>query len=249
MQQIKQFIEDFKSSMLFNTLLQDTNLDIIMVWLTGSTITGITDAESDYDMCVLVRELPQEALDQPYRNYSRPRSYFMKYLPQNKRTQYLYNDLKSITSSQHSIFMDNIGWAQFKYITEEFIIYKNPHYLNFIEMLINRKIDIYKNALQLFTHVMTQELFQGSAFDESKVAGSKPQKILYHVCWAADDLQGSQKDITRLLRIKRQPFNQLSEEDKKYILESAQYLKSFYNNVAPILDNFEFQNYAEEVFK
>ena len=65
MSKLTTFISDFKESVIYNKIITDPNVDIILMWMTGSTVTGLKDEGSDYDICVLVRKNRREPDDFP----------------------------------------------------------------------------------------------------------------------------------------------------------------------------------------
>lgn len=229
MTKIKQFIEDFKESAVYNSIVQDESVDIIMLWLTGSALLTPQANNGDYDVCVLVREKPEESSTALYKVYSRPGSYFVHYQPQGKTAQWIYNDISDITSIT-STPLDNIGWAQFKYIKESDIFYRNPEYNDFIDMLLTSKDEVSKYALYLFA-VSATEYFQKCMINDDIRAFrrnfEKPAKILGHICWAADLLQGKEPDEEKIETIKRELLENVPEDYYKYILDSADFLATY----------------------
>lgn len=65
MSKLTTFISDFKESVIYNKIITDPNVDVILMWMTGSTVTGLKDEGSDYDICVLVRKNRREPDDFP----------------------------------------------------------------------------------------------------------------------------------------------------------------------------------------
>lgn len=65
MSKLTTFISDFKESVIYNKIITDSNVDVILMWMTGSTVTGLKDEGSDYDICVLVRKNRREPDDFP----------------------------------------------------------------------------------------------------------------------------------------------------------------------------------------
>ena len=48
MKNLTQFIEDFKTSPIFKGILNDNTVEPIMIWVSGSVLTGSADSSSDY---------------------------------------------------------------------------------------------------------------------------------------------------------------------------------------------------------
>ena len=227
MSRLTDFIKDFKNSYIYENTLADPKIEVVMMWMTGSTITGIKDAQSDYDVCVLVKELPKEPENIPWKIYSRPCSYFFKYVPQGVKTHCIYNDLSNIVSMSAATPLDNIGWAQFKHISDTFILYKNPKYSELIEKLLTSKDTISTASIYFFILAMYTDLGSSQLSDLIELQPDVPNKGIAHVCWAASVLQKKSVDVPLITRIKRIPFNKLSFQDQTNALIAMNYLDKF----------------------
>ena len=234
-QNILAFVKDFKKSQVYSQILHDSKIDVIMIWVTGSTLTSICDTESDYDLCVLCTQKPitNTSQIQPFRLYDRPGSYFLKYKPENKKVQWIYNDLSEILKVSQATPLDNIGWAQFKNITSEAIIYQNPKYSFFIEYLVSIKDQIFKMSAYLFVEALLKQLESDSLLELFNSKPTKPNKGLYHIGWLADSLQDLPIISEKLLRIKRTPVIHLSQEDITYLVSSINYLMEYKKTFNP----------------
>lgn len=241
-----QFIKDLKGSSIYKHILEDPQIEVIMLWITGSTLTGIYDENSDYDLCAVVIDRPKEEPTAFWHKYSRPCSYFAYYKPVNKKVQCIYNDLDDITKISSMTPLDNIGWAQFKEITPEFIIYKNPKYLKFIDFLLSKKIEIFSLSAYLFACALLKSIESTKLQDLLKVHPTQPNKALAHVCWLVDTLQERTINQIRLLKIKRTPVEHLTEEDILYIKTALDYLENYASTFnAELLKEFNLRNYLE----
>lgn len=220
------FIKDFKNSKAYDFILADSQVDVIMIWITGSALTGVLDSESDYDLCVLCMQKPSENLP-GFRLYTRPGSYFLKYKLENKKVQWIYNDISDITNISKTTPLDNIGWAQFKEVSADHIIYKNPKYNFFIDYLLAQKEQIFLNSAYLFVEALLAQLKSNTLLDLINYKPYKPNKGLYHVCWLADTLQEKPLVVDRLLRLKRNLVLNLSKEDLEYLEFCCQYLMKY----------------------
>ena len=225
---MQQFINDFKNSQFYSKILQDSKTEVILIWITGSTITNICDKESDYDMCVLVTEKPMEPANSLYRTYSRPGSYFLKYKPEDKKAQCIYNDVSDIYSISSATPLDNIGWAQFREITPEFIIYQNPKYTKFIETLINIRYELFNISAYLFVESILHYIGVKTLNCLLYQYPGRPNKFIYHACWLANSLQGLPQNKKQLIRLKRIPAEDLSIEDQNQVVDSLSYLETYH---------------------
>lgn len=221
------FINDFKKSAVYSSILADSQLEVVMIWVTGSTLTGVVDAMSDYDLCVFCIQKPQKEPQVGFRLYTRPGSYFLKYKIEDKKVQWIYNDIFDIITPSKATPLDNIGWAQFKNISTEFIIYKNPKHELFINYLIDKKEQIFLTSAYLFIEALLTYTNSNNLLELSSFRSHEPNKGLYHVCWLADSLQNNPVDIPRLLRIKRNLVRNLAEEDTDYLTNCCKYLMEY----------------------
>jgi hypothetical protein len=119
--------------------------------------------------------------------------------------------------------------VQFKYITEDVIIYKNPKYMSFIEELFKKKEEIFKSSLYLFVksalyHTVNHQLEEVLYEDLTR-----PNKLLMHLCIVSDLLQEKEINKSSLLKIKRTRYIELPDDIKNYIIESINYLETYIN--------------------
>lgn len=224
MSRIAQFITDFKKSRLYTDVLNDPKAEPIMIWVTGSSALGTADNDSDYDVCILVEKVPQDNPDSPWTIYGRPGSYFMWYKPHSKRVEWIYTDINDIVSANVVTPLANIGWVQSKFITDENIIYKNPKYLEFLNLLFSKKDEIYTKSLYLFVKSAINQTINGDLNELILEDTARPNKLLAHICFTADLLQKKELNNDYLVTIKRNKYSDLSDEIKKYIKNAIDYL-------------------------
>jgi hypothetical protein len=244
-----QFINDFKKSPMLNTILTNEKIEPIMIWVAGSIWLGTDDQYSDYDLCVLVKEVPKDDPNLPWRTYGRPNSYFLWYKPQFKKVDLLYTSVTDIFSEAVSTPLANIGWAQIKYWPKEAIIYKNPKYLDFINTLFDNKEAIFKNSVYLFlkSALLLTQHNDLSDLIYIKTKG-KPNKLLAHVCWVADLLQNKTLNITNILTIKRTLYEDLPQDVLNYIFDAINYLKLHLADLEKTsFSSIEIQKYFEKL--
>lgn len=238
MNALQQFIQDCNNSVLFKDIINDKNVEVIMIWVTGSTILGGTDEKSDYDLCVLIKDRPP-AQNEFYNIYARFAPYSAQYKPQQKKVQWIYNTVEEITTSHPVSPLDNIGWAQFRYITDDFIIYRNPKYSDFINKLIQDKYLISDNALFSFVNSILRDLeaFKSTNLrDIATVYSSMPNKCLGHLYWTACVLLKESFDLSFMMRVKRWPYSLLENDDKNKLINLIDRLEIYIKNtLAPNL--------------
>lgn len=233
---IKQFIADFKNSPIFDNILADPKVNVIMMWVSGSASLGTDDFESDYDVCILVEDTPKDDSNSPWVIYGRPGSYFGWYKPQQKKVELIYNDISEITKPSTITPLVNIGWIQFKYLNRDAIIYKNPKYEKFINYLFEHSEEIYNSSLYLFIQSALYHTINNQLIDLIKEDPSRPNKLLAHICLVADLLQDKGIQSEKLLIIKRNLYSELSDQIKEYINSSIEYLESVKNIEIQLLD-------------
>lgn len=233
MDKIIQFINDFKKSPALEALLTDNKTEPIMIWVAGSVWLGTADDQSDYDLCILVKELPKPAKKSPWQPYGRPGHYFLKYKPQNKKVDIIYTSVDEIFNMSESTPLANIGWAQIKYWPEESIIYKNPKYLNFINNLFAAKETIFKNSVYLFIKAALSMRTKNNDLSEliQLDIDIRPNKALAQICWISDLLQKKTLNVANIIAIKRNLYSALSQDIHNYIFESIKYLEQYFKNV------------------
>lgn len=236
MSNISQFINDFKKSPIFKDIINDSKVEVMMLWVSGSVLTGADDSESDYDVCILVKETPKDNPKSPWTIYGRPGSYFMWYKPHSKKVEWIYTDINDIISPSTVTPLVNSGWAQFKYVTKDAVIYINPKYEKFINYLFEHNEEIYNSSLYLFIHSALYHTINNQLIDLIKEDPSRPNKILAHICLVADLLQGNEMQSEKLLLIKRNLYSELSDQIKEYINSSIDYLESVKNIEIQLLD-------------
>lgn len=222
---IEQFKQHFLASELFNIIKNDPNVEPIMIYITGSTLTGHTDEQSDYDLCILIREKPSA-----WSSYVRPLKYFAIYTPENRKCQWIYNDLTDIQKVSISP-QDNIGWAQFKYITDDLILYKNQDYVELINSMIAQRESISVNSIFLFLRSCCVGMQIACPSEISNQHLEATKKLAYHLVWAASELPelysvSASKNF--LIKLKRAEYIDLTEAEKQQVYFALQALQKFF---------------------
>ncbi len=208
-----EFKKNFLNSPVFEYLLTDECAEPLMIYLTGSNLTGCIDADSDYDLCVLVRDLSKLPT-----HYQRPTSWWMLYTPEARKCQIIYNDFSSIFKV--SVFpQDNVGWAQFKYITDEYLFYVNPKYQRAIDLLIQYRQVISDNALYLFGQscALALKIPTLSDLDEKHLCTVK--KLAYQLVWAGSSAAEASIANDFLIKIKRVSFDKLTSIEQRCVVD------------------------------
>ena len=190
-----EFISDFKQSGLVEHLCSEYT--VVMIWLSGSNAIELTDMSSDYDLGVLVADpviFSKEAKT----------TEFYRYKKDNKEVHCIYNSFDDIKAKpcegQHAPYR-HLGWAQFRYIKPENLIYINPKYEILVTTLMNNKICISENAMNTFIQLLAP-LIQ-VAENVHYISAINWGKMLSHLCWCIEELRGLPHDRETLIALKR----------------------------------------------
>lgn len=195
MHSFKEFITDFKQSPIVERLT--SQYDVVMIWLSGSAAIGLTDTHSDYDLGVLVA-------DPVIFSKTEKTTELYQYKVDQKDVHCIYNSFEDIKASpcegQLAPYR-HLGWAQFKYIKAENIIYINPKYAQLVAILINNRFSIAENAMNTFLKLLNSAIqFAENHWYIPSIAWGK---MLSHICWCVDELREQPHDVEKLVALKR----------------------------------------------
>ena len=203
-------MKEFVESAFFNLLFG--NHDVIMIYLSGSRLTGLTDEKSDFDIIVVTQDDSDN---------------------DNSDLFITYNDLQKIHWYNRSVekFIDNglllrsVGDIYFNQITDDFILYSNPNYLDKIETFKAQKNNICKvgcfDLYNAFLDKINSILLSNSVEFENKT------KFLYHLCYASCWLNNEPQDVEKLKDIKRIVWTDISEEEEVWLITKLQALQDY----------------------
>ena len=225
------FKYDFINSDLLSTLMTDVSAEPILVFLTGSALTGLADSVSDFDICVLTKDPIKTNHTLAYR----PKENYAIHRPTGKKCHWVYNTLSQINAPSEAL-LDNIGWAQFKYITEDAILYCNPKYVTVVRHLFDHRDRIVLNSIYLALisccHLLNIDTITG--LRDKHFCNVK--KLAYHLCWLynelvlADQIPGGLFSNDFITRLKRMSFEELTTLERQHILSILSALSVFYKN-------------------
>lgn len=192
---LEEFMADFKASSLVDRIC--SKYDVIMIWVSGSNCIGLTDSQSDYDLGVLVA-------DNIIFSKTEKTSEMYVYKKDAKEVQCIYNSFEDIKASPcvgSLAAYRHLGWAQFKYITEDHILYINPKYKEIVTTLIAHKDCIAKNAVYTFLKLMEPAI--DSIENVNYISAIEWGKMLSHLCWCVEELRDIPHQIPALMTLKR----------------------------------------------
>jgi len=203
-------MKEFVESGFFNLLFGKH--DVIMIYLSGSNLTGLTDERSDFDIVVIT----QDDSDSDHSDL------FI-----------MYNDLQKIHWYNRSIekFVDDgilfrsVGAVEFSQISNDFILYKNHNYLDKIETLKAQKDNICKiGCFDLYNGLIDKI---NSILLNNSVESEDKTKFLYQLCYASCWLNNEPQDAEKLKDIKRIVWTDISEEEEVWLITKLQALQDY----------------------
>lgn len=217
---IKNFISDFKECGAVEKLCE--KYDVIMLWVSGSSALGFVDEESDYDLGLLIADdiqFPKTEKTQVYFRYKKENDRLVQYIPNS------LEDIFAKLVRERMAPYRYLGWAQFRCIKEEHIIYKNEKYAFLIEQLIEHRDQISANAIHTFLNFLDDALLSiKSPADVKKVSWGK---MLSHLCWCADSLQGIVSPAEKYVRLKRTTAIDLTDKEIEYAFKCLLFLQEY----------------------
>jgi len=227
---VAQFKKDFLEANVLPVIQKQ--FDVIFVWLAGSSITGLADDQSDLDLGVLIAD--DTAITRQIRNED-----YLIYKPTGQRVQWIYDTVEDITTLQTFANQRNIGWAQVRYLKDlqdDFIIYINPKYTDFVQKLLNQKYSISEYSMWLYFNTkqsVVQRILKAGQIDlDCRV------KSLYHLCWVHAILFKTGIDREFLVALKRSSTETISQEYLNLaftkVKQLSDYFKEYHANIPEI---------------
>lgn len=221
---INTFITDFKASPLIERICSKYN--VIMIWLSGSQAIGLTDHLSDYDLGVLVA-------DQVSFSKTEKTPEFYIYKKEQKDVHCIYNSFEDVAANLCNGQLAPyryLGWAQFKCIQPDRILYINPKYATVVAKLIENKDLIAENSIRTFLTLLEPQLRLTKTIHHVMVV--KWGKMLSHLCWCVEELQNKPHNYSYLMELKRafarqEPPKQLPLEIKLYAFENVKAAQAY----------------------
>lgn len=222
---IDTFIEDFKNSGIIDWI--GNYLDIIFVWVTGSRSVNLNNADSDYDVGILVAD---------HMEAPRAPGCLMcgKYLKDpEKHVHLLINTLKepcSIPVKDPYGFYYDIGWVQFGLFDKSSTVFVNPKYQEIVDELITNKSLIAKKAAHAFLNRFDPVL---EVLATNKIPEGVHQKFIAYAILCHSLLYDEAIVHDQLYRVKQTPFDQLTTEERSEIARKAAALRQLIKTENP----------------
>ena len=205
-------MNEFKESEYYQRIFK--NHKIVILYVSGSRLCGITDERSDYDLIAIV----DEDIPETYPNE------FIMY-EDSIKIHWYYRSLKTFKDlSVNGTNLNIVGGIQFRNLNSDTILYQNKEYESQINELLSEKNVISNNSCKALYNRL-KELVD-SIISDNAISEKNYTKMIYHLCVASYYLNGDEPDISFLKRIKRIRWQPVSDEYKILAVERLKLLKS-----------------------
>ena len=205
-------MNEFKESEYYQRIFK--NHKVVILYVSGSRLCGITDERSDYDLIAIVDEDIQE---------TNPNEFIM--YEDSIKIHWYYRSLKTFKDlSVNGTNLNIVGGIQFRNLNSDTILYQNKEYESQINELLSEKNDISNNSCKALYNRL-KELVD-SIISDNAISEKNYTKMIYHLCLASYYLNGDEPDISFLKKIKRIRWQPVSDEYKILAVERLKILKS-----------------------
>ena len=205
-------MNEFKESEYYQRIFK--NHKVVILYVSGSRLCGITDERSDYDLIAIV----DEDITETYPNE------FIMY-EDSIKIHWYYRSLKTFKDlSVNGTNLNIVGGIQFRNLNSDTILYQNKEYESKINELLSEKNVISNNSWKALYNRL-KELVD-SIISDNAISEKNYTKMIYHLCLASYYLNGDEPDISFLKKIKRIRWQPVSDEYKILAVERIKILKS-----------------------
>ena len=205
-------MNEFKESEYYQRIFK--NHKVVILYVSGSRLCGITDERSDYDLIAIV----DEDIPETYPNE------FIMY-EDSIKIHWYYRSLKTFKDlSVNGTNLNIIGGIQFRNLNSDAILYQNKEYESQINELLSEKNVISNNSCKALYNRL-KELVD-SIISDNAISERNYTKMIYHLCLASYYLNGDEPDISFLKKIKRIRWQPVPDEYKILAVERLKILKS-----------------------
>ena len=205
-------MNEFKESEYYQRIFK--NHKVVILYVSGSRLCGITDERSDYDLIAIVDEDIQE---------TNPNEFIM--YEDSIKIHWYYISFKTFKDlSVNGTNLNIVGGIQFRDLNSDAILYQNKEYESQINELLSEKNDISSNSCKALYNRL-KELVD-SIISDNAISEKNYTKMIYHLCLASYYLNGDEPDISFLKKIKRIRWQPVSDEYKILAVERLKILKS-----------------------
>lgn len=202
---LESMINDFKNTNIYKEIKDD----VILILKSGSLSQNIIDERSDVDLHLIYDEEPENKYDLS---------------KDGKPLQLYYSsmDFINITDFKSVKLLDLVGGAQLWNMSEDKVIYVDKRYSDYLENLIDNRKEISSRFIYGFFERLKYII--DSIVEDGQVKEENYTKFIYHLIWMSHVIEGTDKDVDRLTRIKRIRWTPIGEGDEEYIVERMKYI-------------------------
>ena len=205
-------MNEFKESEYYQRIFK--NHKVVILYVSGSRLYGITDERSDYDLIAIV----DEDIPEIYPNE------FIMYEDSTKIHWY-YRSLKTFKDlSVNGTNLNIVGGIQFRNLNSDTILYQNKEYESQINELLSEKETISNNSCKALYNRLSKLV--DDIISDNAISEKNYTKMIYHLCVASYYLNGDEPDLSVLKKIKRIRWQPVSDEYKILAVERIKILKS-----------------------
>ena len=209
-------MNEFKESEYYQRIFK--NHKIVLLYISGSRLYGITDERSDYDLIAIVDEdIPE----------TRPNEFIM--YEDSIKIHWYYRSLKTFKNlSVNGTNLNIVGGIQLRNLNSDTILYQNEEYESQINELLSEKETISNNSCKALYNRLSKLV--DDIISDNSIVEKNYTKMIYHLCVASYYLNGDEPDILFLMRIKIIRWQPVSDEYKTLAVERLKILKSLSRN-------------------
>ena len=204
-------MSEFKESEYYQRIFK--NHKVVLLYISGSRLCGITDERSDYDLISIVDEDNPEMCPNEFIMYD-----------DSIKIHWYYISFKTFKDlSVNGTNLNIVGGIQFRNINSDTILYQNKEYESQINELLSEKEIISNNSCKALYHRL--EKLVDDIISDNAISEKNYTKMIYHLCLASYYLVGDEPDIEFLKKIKRIRWQPVSDEYKDLAVKRLKILK------------------------
>lgn len=205
-------MNEFKESEYYQRIFK--NHKVVLLYISGSRLYGITDERSDYDLIAIVDEDTPETYPNEFIMYE-----------DSIKIHWYYRSLKTFKDlSVNGTNLNIVGGIQLRNLNSDTILYQNEKYEYQINELLSEKETISNNSCKALYNRLSKLV--NDIISDNAIVEKNYTKMIYHLCVASYYLNGDEPDISFLKRIKRIRWQPVSDEYKTLAVERLKILKS-----------------------
>lgn len=198
-------IQAFKKTAYYNQLIADPNL--ILLYVGGSRIVGVSDEQSDYDLCAIMKSTDHKSTTGVLQ-WRRGDAHL-----------HIYNEnLDQFFCTEDWYYA--VGMLNQAYLTEEDILFANPQHEKLVKFIIENKKKV--GIIGAYRLALTFERLIDRVLSLNYLDQQSLTKRLYHLLVSYSLLTNSPLDIDFVKKVKyckTQPLNEADTQELILILQ------------------------------